>query len=47
MATKQVIEIDVTWSGWSKLNLSALIVWLGNLNGLEINRISVKEVKKK
>jgi hypothetical protein len=48
MATKQVIEIDVTWSGWKKLKLNALLAWLSNVSPeLEINRITVREVKKK
>lgn len=48
MATKQIIEIEVTWTGWKKLRLNALIAWLSNLSDdLEISRISVKEKKKK
>jgi hypothetical protein len=46
MATKQVIEINVTWEGWSKLRISHLLNYLANLDKLSIERISVREVKK-
>lgn len=50
MATKQVIQISVTWSGYSRLKLGALIAWLAetsnNSNDLDIKRLEVKEVKK-
>lgn len=46
MATKQIIQIEVTWDGWRKLRLNPLIAWLVNLENLEIKRITVKEVKK-
>lgn len=46
MATRQIIQIEVTWSGWKKLRLNSIIAWLANTTELEINRITVKEVKK-
>lgn len=45
MATKQLIEIDVTWDTYGKkLSLSWLTDKIANA-GLEIKRISVKEKK--
>lgn len=50
MATRQVIQIEVTWSGWNKLKLEALIAWLAatsmNSKDLGIHRLVVKEIKK-
>lgn len=46
MATKQIIRIEVTWAGWQKVRLNALIVWLSSITDLEITRLTVKEVKK-
>lgn len=46
MATRQVIQIEVTWEGWKQLRLNALIAWLANLEGLEIKRLVVREPKK-
>lgn len=48
--TKQVIQIDVTWDGYSTLKLESIIAWLAqtslNNKGLGIKRLEVKEVKK-
>lgn len=50
MATKQVIEIDVTWDHWSKkLNLASLIQFIAAASLTEaapIKRMSVREIKK-
>lgn len=47
MATKQIIVIEVTWSGWHKLRLNALIAWLASQGeNLEIQRLVVREPKK-
>lgn len=43
--TKQIIEIEVTWSGWKKLSLNWLIQKLMEA-GLEVERFSIKEKKK-
>lgn len=49
MVTKQVIKIDVTWSGYSTLKLEALIAWFAQTSlsnkELGIKRLEVKEVK--
>lgn len=45
MATKQVIEIDVTWDTYgTKLDLSSLVKWIASAD-IKMKRISVKEKK--
>lgn len=45
--TKQVIQIDVTWAGYKKLALKWLIRQLALQDDLEIERLSIREVKKR
>lgn len=44
--TRQIIEIDVTWTGYKKLLLKWLITQLLECN-LEVERFTVREVKRK
>jgi hypothetical protein len=45
--TRQIIEIDVTWTGWKKLKLKNVLVCLMNLADLDIERVTIREAKRK
>lgn len=46
MATKQVIEIDVTWTNWKKMRLDWLLARMLEAD-IEFDRLNIREVKKK
>lgn len=50
MATKQVIEIDVTYNGWNSLKIRDVnekFIQLCKEAGLDYDRLNIREVKRK
>lgn len=45
--TRQIIEIDVTWTGYKSLALKWLLRKLAEQDDLDIERINLREIKRK